>query len=62
MGQVDEEQIFYLMSRGLTRPSAERMIVDGFFEPIMQRIPLETVKNKLRTVIERKFEGSESHT
>jgi Fe-S cluster assembly protein SufD len=62
MGQVDEEQIFYLMSRGLTRPSAERMIVDGFFEPIMQRIPLETVKNKLRAAIERKFEGSESHT
>jgi FeS assembly protein SufB len=55
MGQIDEEQIFYLMSRGLARQTAERMIVDGFFEPIMQRIPLETVRGKLRAAIERKF-------
>ncbi len=59
MGQLDEEQVFYLMARGIPRPAAERMIVEGFFEPIMQRIPLQTVKTTLRAAIERKFGGPE---
>ncbi len=34
IGKVDEEMIFYLMSRGLTRDQSERMIIDGFIEPM----------------------------
>ena len=34
------------MSRGLSRNQAEKMIVDGFFEPVMDRIPLESVRGR----------------
>lgn len=36
IGKVDEQMIFYLMSRGLTRKTAEKMIVDGFIEPFKE--------------------------
>ncbi len=38
IGKIDEEQIFYLMSRGLTRKKAEEMIVEGFLEAVKTRI------------------------
>lgn len=38
IGKVDEEMIFYLMSRGLTRDASEKMIISGFVEPMMVRI------------------------
>ena len=41
-GPIDKDQVFYLMSRGLSHDAAERLIVDGFFEPVMQRIALES--------------------
>jgi Fe-S cluster assembly protein SufD len=44
VGQVDEEQIFYLMARGLDRAEAERLIIDGFFEPVLGRIPAESLR------------------
>ena len=40
VGQVDEQHLFYLMSRGLTRADAQRAIVRGFFEPVLARIAL----------------------
>ncbi|MEX1019201.1 MAG: Fe-S cluster assembly protein SufD [Litorilinea sp.] len=55
--QVEEEYIFYLMARGLTRPQAERMIVQGFFQAVLDRVPVETVVTKLERVIERKIGG-----
>jgi Fe-S cluster assembly protein SufD len=55
IGQMDEEQLFYLMSRGLTRPDAQRLIVEGFFTPVLDRIPLEAVREQLKQVIERKI-------
>jgi len=56
VGKIDEEQIFYLESRGLPRIQAERLVVEGFFEPIMQRIPFEGVRNRFRQAIQRKME------
>ncbi len=44
VGQVDDEQLFYLMARGLPRAEAERMIIDGFFEPVLARIPAESLR------------------
>lgn len=38
VGKIDEEQVFYLMSRGLTRKKAESMIVDGFLDAVRLRI------------------------
>jgi Fe-S cluster assembly protein SufD len=54
VGQMEEEHIFYLMSRGMPRPEAERMVIDGFFDPIMQRIPFEGVRQRLKKSIEAK--------
>jgi Fe-S cluster assembly protein SufD len=54
VGKIDQEQIYYLESRGLRRTDAERLIVEGFFDPIMQRIPFDGVKNRFqRAIIEK---------
>ena len=55
--QVEDEYVFYLMARGLTRPQAERMIVQGFFQAVLDRVPVESVVTKLEQVIERKIGG-----
>ena len=56
-GQIDEEQLFYLMSRGLAQSEAERIIVQGFFEPVLQRIPLEHLRLRLRRSIVHRMSG-----
>ncbi|RMF85303.1 MAG: Fe-S cluster assembly protein SufB [Nitrospinota bacterium] len=56
VGRLEEELIFYLMSRGLSRREAEKLLVYGFFEPVLQRIPLENVRRSLEETIERKIE------
>ncbi|MBI2661309.1 Fe-S cluster assembly protein SufD [Candidatus Woesearchaeota archaeon] len=53
VGQVSEEHLFYLMSRGLTREDAENMIVQGFLEPIISKIPSEELREKIRGLITR---------
>lgn len=55
IGQLEEEPIFYLMSRGLPRNEAERLVVDGFFAPIMQRVPFEDVRARFEQVIDDKM-------
>ncbi len=56
VGKIDEDQIFYLESRGLPHEIAERVIVEGFFDPIMQRIPFEGVRNRFKAAISEKME------
>ncbi len=53
--RLNEDQIFYLMSRGLTRSTAVRMMVDGFFAEIFDRIPLDLIRQLLGEAIERKM-------
>ena len=55
IGRVEDEELFYLLSRGIPRKLAERLIVDGFFDPIMQRIPFENVRERFRQAIEDKM-------
>ena len=57
-GQIDEEELFYLMVRGIHRDEAERIIVQGFFEPVLQRIPLENLRTRLRRSIVRRMLGT----
>jgi Fe-S cluster assembly protein SufD len=57
VGPIDEEQVFYLMARGIERPEAERLIVEGFFDPLLQKIPLESMRDRLFDVIKQKIEG-----
>lgn len=55
VGRVSEESIFYLMSRGITRREAERLIILGFLDTVVSKIPVEEVKNRLRLALERKL-------
>jgi Fe-S cluster assembly protein SufD len=55
--QIDDEQVFYLRSRGLTEAEAKRAIVDGFFEPIVAKIPFPLVQERIRSLIDRKWQG-----
>jgi Fe-S cluster assembly protein SufD len=52
--QIPDEYTFYLMARGIDRANAERMIVQGFFEEVIDRIPVEGVKARLEGEIARK--------
>jgi Fe-S cluster assembly protein SufD len=47
IGKLDEEEVFYLMSRGIPEHTALQMVVQGFFDPIMQRIPFEGVRDRI---------------
>jgi len=53
--RLNEDQIFYLMSRGLPRAVAVRMMVDGFLAEIFDRIPLEMIRQRLSETVERKM-------
>ena len=55
VGKIDPEQVFYLLSRGIPYPEAERLIVEGFFDPIMQRIPFEAVRQRFQDAILEKM-------
>ena len=55
VGQLDSETLFYLLSRGMTRQQAERLIVLGFLGDVMARLPLGGVIEKVTRAIERKL-------
>jgi Fe-S cluster assembly protein SufD len=55
VGQVDREQLFYLMARGLSRPEAERLIVRGFFSDVLDRIELAPVREALGEALEARI-------
>jgi Fe-S cluster assembly protein SufD len=59
IGQIDRLQLFYLMSRGLSRREAERVIVRGFFQPVLDRIGSDEVRAVLAAELElRMGEGA----
>ena len=55
LGRIDREELFYLMARGLSRAEAERMIVRGFFQDILDRIELEPVREALGAALEARI-------
>jgi len=55
IGQVDRDQLFYLMARGLSRGEAERLIVRGFFTDLLSRIELEPVREALGDALEARI-------
>jgi Fe-S cluster assembly protein SufD len=57
IGKLEEEPLFYLKSRGIPQEEAERLVVEGFFDPIMQRIPFEGVRERFQAAILRKMTG-----
>ncbi len=57
VSKIGDEQLFYLMSRGLTKADAEAMVVNGFIEPIVKELPLEYAV-ELNRLIQLEMEGS----
>jgi Fe-S cluster assembly protein SufD len=55
VGRVNREDLFYLMSRGLSRPEAERLIVRGFFQNVLDRIELEPVREAVTAALEARI-------
>lgn len=55
VGQLDEEALFYLRSRGLSRDAAHRLLVQAFASDIIEKIEIEEVKTSIERFIEDKF-------
>jgi Fe-S cluster assembly protein SufD len=56
VGPVDEEQLFYLESRGVPTDIAERLVVLGFFEEVLERLPVQTAAPELRVALATKLD------
>ncbi|MGI6127124.1 MAG: Fe-S cluster assembly protein SufD [Planifilum sp.] len=56
VGRIDEIQLFYLMSRGISREDAEKLIIYGFLAPVLSAIPFDSLKEQLNRIIERKLQ------
>ena len=57
VGRIDEEQLFYLMSRGIPEDEASKLIVNGFIEPVAKELPMEYAV-ELNRLIEISMDGS----
>jgi len=57
VAQINDEQIFYLMSRGLSDDEAKKLIIVGFFEPVVERIPVPEVAKRIRRIVDLKWSG-----
>jgi Fe-S cluster assembly protein SufD len=55
VGKLEQEPLFYLKSRGIPQAEAEKMVVEGFFDPIFQRIPFEGVRERFQRYIADKM-------
>ncbi|MDX1378059.1 MAG: Fe-S cluster assembly protein SufD [Anaerolineales bacterium] len=55
VGKLEEEPLFYLKSRGIPHAEAEKIVVEGFFDPIFQRIPFEGVRERFQQYIADKM-------
>ncbi len=56
-GNVDEEELFYMMSRGIPRRTAMQLMVFGFFEEVIEKIDSDELAENLRELIRNKFES-----
>ena len=54
VGKLEKEPLFYTKSRGIPDKEAERLLVEGFFDPIMQRIPFQRVRTRFQQAIHKK--------
>ena len=61
VGRVNEEQLYYLMSRGLPKKLAERLVIRGFLGPVLTAVPSISVRKRLSDMIEEKLiDGQEN--
>ncbi len=57
VAQVDEDQLFYLMSRGIPRDRARRMLVEGFLTPIVEQVDLSQARDRIFELMDQKWVG-----
>ncbi|ASE55963.1 MULTISPECIES: Fe-S cluster assembly protein SufD [Corynebacterium] len=55
VGRFDEEQLFYLLSRGIPELAARRLVVRGFFSEVINLIPVESVREKLEKLVDEEL-------
>ncbi|MFU8827139.1 MAG: Fe-S cluster assembly protein SufD [Brevefilum sp.] len=60
VGKIDENELFYLLSRGIPRAEAEQLIVLGFFASILERIPFEGIQERFIDAIKEKMTGRDA--
>jgi Fe-S cluster assembly protein SufD len=58
-GYLEEAPVFYLMSRGIPREQAELMLIEGFFDELLDRVPFEAVRERLKASVEAKIVGDQ---
>lgn len=56
-GRIDENKLFYIMSRGFSETEAKKLVIEAAFNPIINQIPSEEIKNKISTSIRRRLEN-----
>ncbi|NMB94092.1 MAG: Fe-S cluster assembly protein SufD, partial [Flexilinea flocculi] len=54
--EIDPNQIFYLMSRGIPETDAKRLVIQGFFDTVLHKISYEPIRTKLQEKIYRKMD------
>jgi Fe-S cluster assembly protein SufD len=59
VGEIDEDQVFYMMSRGISRPEAVRILVEGYFEEVIQRLHDPVLEEMVRERIAQKIAEAE---
>ncbi len=57
VSQINEEEIFYVTSRGLSEDEAKKLIIGGFFEPVVERIPVPEIARRIRRIVDLKWSG-----
>ena len=55
VGKMDEDKLFYLMSRGLDLAEAQRLVVEASFNPVLDRIPDDALKEEIDTYLQRRL-------
>ncbi|MEX0865126.1 MAG: Fe-S cluster assembly protein SufD [Acidimicrobiia bacterium] len=55
VGPLEEENLYYLQSRGLTRPRAERLLIKGFFQEVVDRLPIQGLGEPISDEVFRRF-------
>jgi len=55
VGPVDEEQLFYMMCRGLPEPDAQRMIVEGFLQEVLEHVPGDSIRARVTKAVDDKL-------
>lgn len=56
-GRIDENKLFYIMSRGFSETEAKKLVIEAAFNPIIKNIPSEEIRNKISSSIRRKLEN-----